>query len=220
MRRLLLCAVVTIAALASTGCAVAGLTGGAAAVAALQASTGAAIRAGTEYSLTGSAYRTFVQPLDEVASGVRTTLQRMAMPVQRDEEGEDDRRELVATARDRRIEITLTPLTPATTVLKLVVKRGFLGRDRATASEIIAQTERALAPAEAALLRSPGHPVAEVRKGGRGTIDGATDGTTRYARRAQPARRSDAGRSARSRRADGCHCSPTAAGRPGSTGCR
>jgi hypothetical protein len=140
------------AALALSGCAAVGLTGGALTVAALQAGTGAALRAGTEYTLTGAAHRTFARPLDEVVAGVRTALQHMAMPVHRDGAA-DEGWELAATAHERVIEVTLTPLTPATTALKLVVKRGVFGRDRATASEIIAQTERALGPTEAALPR-------------------------------------------------------------------
>jgi len=118
-------------------------------VAAMQASAGAALRAGTEYRLNGAAHRTFARPAGEVADGLRTALQRLAMPVLSETDVED-RREIVAEARDRVVEASLTPLTPAATALRLVVKQGFLRRDRATASEIIAQTERALLLSEVA----------------------------------------------------------------------
>lgn len=145
--------VVITTTLASTGCAVAGFAWRRGHRRRPSGWCRRRAQGGTEYSLAGSACRTFARPLDEVASEVCTALGHLAIPVQRDWEGEDDRRQLAATARDRRIEITLTPLTPATTALELVVKRGLFGRDRATASEIIAQTERAHALAEAALPR-------------------------------------------------------------------
>ena len=46
-----------------------------------------------------------------------------------------------ATGRNRRIEVKLEPITPKSTRMRAVAKHGFFLRDRATATEIILQTE-------------------------------------------------------------------------------
>jgi hypothetical protein len=124
------------------GCTV-GITGGAVAVAALGAGAGEVVRAGTEYSVTGTAFRTFTVPLETLYTVTRATFDRMAFTLDREETLTPGHR-IMASAMGRTIEIRLEPLSPAVTRVELVVKRNFLGRDRATASEIIAQIETAL----------------------------------------------------------------------------
>jgi hypothetical protein len=125
------------------GCAALGITGGAVTVAAVGAGAGEVLRAGTEYSLTGTALRTFTAPVDAMAEVARSALTRMAFTIERDEEMSPGRR-IVATGIGRTIEIDLEPLSSAVTRIELAVKRSFFRRDRATAAEIIVQIELAL----------------------------------------------------------------------------
>lgn len=50
----------------------------------------------------------------------------------------------MAVAGDRTVEIELDRLTPKTSRMRVVVKQGWFFRDRTSATEIIAQTRRAL----------------------------------------------------------------------------
>jgi hypothetical protein len=125
------------------GCAALGITGGAVAVAAVGAGAGEVLRAGTTYSLAGTAYQTFTLPVDGLLEATRAALTRMAFTIERDEAMSLERL-IVARGISRTIEIELEPLSPAVTRLELVVKRNFLQRDRATASAIIEQIELAI----------------------------------------------------------------------------
>jgi hypothetical protein len=137
-----------IIALLLQGCAALGVTGGAVALAAMGEGAGAVVKAGTEYRLGGVAYRTFTVPLDRLHEATRATLTRMDLELQ-SEQSTAKGRETVATARQRTINVRLEPLTRSTTRMRLAVKRDLLRSDRATASEIIAQTERTLDEASA-----------------------------------------------------------------------
>jgi hypothetical protein len=138
----LLCLVLTVSSL-SGGCAAIGLSGGALAVSALSTGTGQAVKAGTEYQLNGVAYRTFVVSSDLLEAATFQALARMGITPDREElQGQTQR--LVATAGDRTIDVLLTPLASHATSLRLVVKRGLLARDTATASTIINEIESAL----------------------------------------------------------------------------
>jgi hypothetical protein len=147
-------AVLAFALLSLGGCAALGITGGAVAVAAVGAGAGEALRAGTEYSLTGTAFRTFTASAETMHEATRSTLSRMAFIVEREEEMSPGRR-VVATGIGCTIEIEIEPLSPAVTRIELMVKRGFLKRDRATASEIITQIELALVAGPEATDASP-----------------------------------------------------------------
>jgi len=65
----------------------------------------------------------------------------MAIPVKENQATEAGTK-IVATAGDRTIEIELDRLTARTTRMRVNVKQGWFFRDRATATEIIVQTER------------------------------------------------------------------------------
>ena len=53
-------------------------------------------------------------------------------------------------AIDRKFTVKLDPITPALTRMKLVVSQHGIGKDRATAGEIISQVEQRLRPAPSA----------------------------------------------------------------------
>jgi hypothetical protein len=147
-------AVLVFALLGLGGCAALGITGGAVTVAAVGAGAGEVLRAGTEYSLTGTALRTFTASMDIMAEVTRSTLSRMAFTIEREENMSPGRR-IVATGIGRTIEIELEPLSPAVTHIELAVKRNFFRRDRSTANEIIVQIELGLVGSPDAANASP-----------------------------------------------------------------
>jgi hypothetical protein len=136
-------AILAFALLSFGGCAALGITGGAVTVAAVGAGATEVLRAGTEYSLTGTALRTFTAPVDIMAEVTRSTLGRMAFTIESEEDMSPGRR-IIATGIGRTIEIELEPLSPAVTHIELAVKRNFFRRDRSTANEIIIQLELGL----------------------------------------------------------------------------
>ena len=144
-RRLLLL-VVTLAGLA-TGCT--GIELPALGAAALSAGMGNVVRSGTEYTMTGTAYRTFTLSLEDLAATVRRTLDRMDMPVT-EGHADDIRLELTAEGINRTIHLTLTPISTSVTRLGIIVKQNAILRDRATASEIVTQIEQSLLPLKSA----------------------------------------------------------------------
>jgi len=68
------------------------------------------------------------------------TLDRLDMPVIEVEDTEDGQT-ITAHAGDRAVEIELDRLTTTATRMRVVVKKNMFIRDRATASEIIMQTD-------------------------------------------------------------------------------
>jgi hypothetical protein len=150
----------------TSGCAAIGLTGAALGAGVFSAGAGAAVRAGTEITRGGVVYRTFTVPLNELRTAVGDTLARMELSVVSDEAGEAGDRRIVAWARDREVEIALQPLTRAVTRLRLVVTEGQFRRDRATATEIVAQTERTVDARVTEATRGTGaaFPARDVRR--------------------------------------------------------
>lgn len=142
-------AVLAIAALSvGQGCAAVGLT-------LFGAGAGTAAGAGVSYTMDSIAYKTFTTPVDTLQDATLATLDRMDMEVQdieiREDQSNELGRKIVALAGDRTIEIELDRLTAKTTRMRVNAKRGAFLKDRATATEIIAQTERTLgreAPSE------------------------------------------------------------------------
>lgn len=143
-----------------SGCAAVGLT-------LFGVGAGVAAGTGTGYTLDGIAYRTFTASLDEMRHATLTSLKRMDIAIKSDDivksddggkrnegrtevtRGKSDPappagREIVAEAGDRKVYVELERLTARTTRMRVTAKQGVFFRDRATAGEIIAQTERAL----------------------------------------------------------------------------
>lgn len=122
--------------LAIQGCAAVGLT-------LFSIGAGTATGAGVGYTMDSIAYKTFTVPLPGLTSAVMMTLKRMDIPVSESKEVETGR-VITARAGDRDVEIELDRLTSRTTRLRVVAKKNFFVRDRATATEIILQTDQTL----------------------------------------------------------------------------
>lgn len=138
-----------VAVLASVGCAAVGLT---------LLGVGAGISGGTglSYTLNGIVYRTFTAPEEGLRVATLKTLKRMDIEVKESETTESGRK-IVAVAGDRTIDIELDRLTTRTSRMRVTAKQGWFFRDRATAAEIIVQTERTLGD-EPALARESKPP--------------------------------------------------------------
>ena len=118
------------------GCAALGLT---------LFSIGAGVATGTSvsYTLDGIAYRTFTAPLPQVESATRTALDKMGIKVEATTKTEQGKA-IKAIANDREIEVELERISAKTTRIRTVAKQGIFFKDRATATEIILQTEKVL----------------------------------------------------------------------------
>lgn len=101
--------------------------------------------AAVAHTLNGITYRTFTLPAATVKVASIDALNRMGMKIVKMEKGEKGAEVVRASATDRDIEITLEPLSPKATRMKVVARNGGIFFDAATASEIIMQTERLLA---------------------------------------------------------------------------
>ena len=119
-----------------SGCAAVGLT---------LFGVGAGVATGTSvsYTLDGIAYRTFTATLPQVETATRTALDRMGIKVEATSKTEQGKA-LLATGNDREIEIEFEMVSSKTTRIRTVAKQGIFFKDRATAAEIIMQTERGL----------------------------------------------------------------------------
>lgn len=119
-----------------SGCAAVGMT---------LFGVGAGVATGTSvsYTLDGIAYRTFTAPISKVEGATRTALDRMGIKIEATSKTEQGKA-IKAVSNDREIEIELEMVSPKTTRIRTVAKQGFFFKDRATATEIIMQTERVL----------------------------------------------------------------------------
>jgi hypothetical protein len=121
------------------------LLGGCAGVGMTLFGVGTGVTAGTSvaYTLDGVAYRTFTVSLPQVESATRTALDRMGIKIDGTANTEQGKA-LHATSNDRQIEIELERVSSKTTRIRAVAKQGLFFKDRATAGEIIFQTEKIL----------------------------------------------------------------------------
>jgi hypothetical protein len=81
--------------------------------------------------------------LPQVEGATRTALNRMGIKIEATAKTEQGKA-LRAITNDREIDIELEMISPKTTRIRTVAKQGFFFKDRATATEIIMQTERVL----------------------------------------------------------------------------
>ena len=118
---------------------------GCAAVALTLFGVGAGVATGTTvaYTLDGFAYRTFTAPLPKVEIATRTALSHMGIKIEATANTEQGKA-IMATGNDRQIEIELETVSSNTTRIRTVAKQGMFFKDRATATEIILQTEKFL----------------------------------------------------------------------------
>lgn len=103
---------------------------------------GVGTSAAVTHTLGGITYRTFTAPLPRVRGAATTALNRMGIKIASTSKIESG--ELIkAKAADREIEVELESLSPNTTRMRTVAKKGFF-YDSATSTEIILQAEKAL----------------------------------------------------------------------------
>jgi hypothetical protein len=126
---------------------------------------GVPLGAVTDYTLSGTASRTFTGSSDVVYQATRSALLHMGMSVNTDTRT-DDERGVTASAGDREVEIELLALTTKTTQMRVTVRRGLFWRDRATAGEIVAQAQVALDRATALAVQKNGERKSGLRKTG------------------------------------------------------
>ena len=131
-RRSIVLPLLLLAAAAGSGCAAIGLT-----------LFGVGAGTGVSYTLDSIAYKTFTVSEEGLRAATLKTLKRMDIEVRENQATESGRR-IVAQAGDREIDIELDRLTTKTSRMRVNAKQGMFFKDRATAAEIIIQTERTL----------------------------------------------------------------------------
>ncbi|MGD8999835.1 MAG: DUF3568 family protein [Granulosicoccaceae bacterium] len=108
---------------------------------------GVGASAGVSYTLSGVAYKTFTAPVAEVRKASSKALGNMGITVKSKDVAKNGEETIIAFSTDREIEITLEPISENATRMRTVVKKEGLLFDRATATEIIIQTEKILVSA-------------------------------------------------------------------------
>lgn len=109
---------------------------------------GAGASEALRYSYAGATSRTFTASAAEVKHASLQALERMGIAFESFDQFEHG--ELIyARAENRAIEIEIEPISPRATRMRIAAKNGGFFYDSATASEIVAQTERSLSSASA-----------------------------------------------------------------------
>jgi hypothetical protein len=108
---------------------------------------GVGASAGIQHTVSGIAYRTFSAPVSDVRVAVREALDRMQIKIGGTYKIDNGVR-FKARVSDLEIEIDLEALTANATRMRSTARNGLL-MDSATATEIIRQTLKALAAAQA-----------------------------------------------------------------------
>lgn len=103
--------------------------------------TGAGV--GVSYTLTNIAYKTFNSSIDEVDKATSQALNKMAIKIIDDSKTENGRR-IKASTKELDITIDLERVTSRATRIKVDASKNHILKDKATATEIIHQTERIL----------------------------------------------------------------------------
>ncbi len=118
-----------------SGCAAIGLTVPAAAV------TGGA--AGVDYTFTNIAHKTISYPAADVDAALNKALKKMDIK-KMNRMVEEGKISLKVVTSDLDIYIDLEKVTPTVTSIRVNAKKGVFFKDKATATEIIVQTEKNL----------------------------------------------------------------------------
>ncbi len=123
---------------------------------AAMAAGGDLVKAGTVRTFGGATQRTFSVPLSELYAATRQTLDRLGFGPPK-EKSKEERVTLYAYGVDRTVRIDLLPVTGEMTQMRVFVRKDNLGKDLATASELVTQTEHTLNPPvpERAVQRKP-----------------------------------------------------------------
>ena len=96
------------------------------------------------YAMNGYAYRTFAAPLPTVERAALRTIKAMGFRLDSQEDVKNATRLVKASGNERNVEVRLERVTDRTTRIRTVVSQGAFLRDKATATEIIIQTEQVL----------------------------------------------------------------------------
>lgn len=98
---------------------------------------------GVTYTVTNIAYKTLSYPLKDVEEALHKALEKMAIKEGK-REAVDGNVRIMATTKKLTIYIDIEKVTPAATRLSVNAKQGAFLKDRATATEVIVQTEKGL----------------------------------------------------------------------------
>lgn len=94
-----------------------------------------------EYLVTGRVTKTVSYDFRRIKSALLVALCKMQITVERAREIEEGE-EVIAAADELEIWIELKQITPSVTRISVRAEKGFLNRDKATAQEILAQTNK------------------------------------------------------------------------------
>lgn len=108
---------------------------------------GSAASSAINHTFGGTTFRTYTLPALPVEQATLAALEAMGVAVDsRRDDG--DNRVIVGTARHRKIEVVIEPVTERTTQTAVTVIEGIgIFRDSATATEIVLQTEKRIGEA-------------------------------------------------------------------------
>src|SRR5438105_14875042 len=95
--------------------------------AALESGAGAVVKTGTEYTMGGTAHRTFTIPQNAVRAAVLEAFDRAGVTVKEEDQKDDDAR-IAGQLNKRSVRVRLTPLSASLTEMTLVVKRNLLAK--------------------------------------------------------------------------------------------
>lgn len=98
---------------------------------------------GVGYGLDSIAYKTFTAPMKKVNKAARKALKRMGIAVASVERTKDAH-VITAKSGDRVIELTIEKVSNKATRIRSIARLNTIFFDRATANEVIVQTERAM----------------------------------------------------------------------------
>lgn len=98
---------------------------------------------GLSYASNSVAYKTFTAPMKRVNKATVRALKRMGIKVEEIEK-HPDKQIITASSNEHQIEITLEAVSKKTTRIRSIARNGPIFLDRATATEVIIQTEKVL----------------------------------------------------------------------------
>ena len=102
---------------------------------------------GIDYTFTNIAYKTICYPVADVEAALHNVLKKMDIKETK-RETEDGNVGVTAVTGKLNIDIKLEKVTPTVTRIQVNAKEGFIFKDKATATEIIVQTEKKLVKIE------------------------------------------------------------------------
>ncbi len=99
--------------------------------------------AGVSYTFTNNAYKTISYPIADVETALNKALKKMDIKEMKFKRAED-KVSISAVTENLDISIGLEKVTPTVTKIEVSAKKGVFLKDKATATEIIVQTEKNL----------------------------------------------------------------------------